>query len=152
MRQTTFPKGTSEPKKWYLVDVKDAVLGRIASRIASKLLGKENPSYTTYANDGDGVIVINAKYIQVTGNKLEEPFYWHTGHPGGIKSRTIKQRLESEFPERVLMKAVERMLGRGPLGRAQLRNLRIYAEAEHPHAGQNPEIWNLAEEHKKNKK
>ena len=81
MRQTTFPKGNNnKPKKWYLVDAKDAVLGRIASRIAMRLLGKDDPNFTTYLNDGSGVIVINAKHVKVTGNKLEKPFYWHTSH------------------------------------------------------------------------
>jgi large subunit ribosomal protein L13 len=151
MRQTTFPKGTNnEPKKWYLVDAKDAVLGRVASRIAMKLLGKDDPNFTTYLNDGSGVIVINARHIKVTGNKLEKPFYWHTGYAGGIKERTIAQRLESKDPGQVLMTAVKRMLGKGPLGRSQLKNLRIFADDSHTHMGQKPEVWDLKSEHKMN--
>lgn len=152
MRQTTFPKGKQPAKKWYLVDAKDAVLGRLASRIAIKLLGKDNPAFATYVDDGAGVIVINARHIKVTGNKLEKPFYWHTGYAGGIKQITIEQTLESKFPERVLMRAVKRMLGKGPLGRDQLKNLRIFADEMHTHAAQKPEIWNVAQEHKMNKR
>lgn len=155
MRQTTFPKGSdnieaTRNRKWYLVDVKDAVLGRVASRIALKLLGKDEPKFTTYANHGSGVVVINARHIKVTGNKLEKPFYWHTGYAGGIKQRTIKERLESHDPGQVLMKAVERMLGKGPLGRARLKNLRVYADEMHANSGQKPEVWDLKSEHKMN--
>ena len=155
MRQTTFPKGKAngmagQERKWYLVDAKDAILGRIASRIAIKLLGKDEPGYTSYANNGSGVIVINARHIKVTGNKMEKPFYWHTGYAGGIKQRTIEERLESKDPSQVLMKAVQRMLGKGPLGRAQLKNLRIYPDADHANKGQKPEVWDLKSEHRMN--
>lgn len=154
MRQTTFPKGSisdfNAQRKWYLVDAKDATLGRVASRIALKLLGKDDAMFTTYSNTGSGVIVINARHIKVSGNKLEKPFYWHTGYAGGIKQRTIKERLESKDPACVLMKAVQRMLGKGPLGRAQLRNLRVYPDETHVNAGQKPEVWDLRSEHKMN--
>ena len=152
MRQTTFPKGKLLQKKWYLVDAKDAVLGRLASRIAKRLLGKDNPNFSTYVDDGAGVIVINARYIKVTGNKLEKPFYWHTGYAGGIKQITIQETLESKFPERVLMRAVKRMLGKGPLGREQLKNLRIFADSHHTHQAQKPEAWNVVSEHVMNKR
>lgn len=151
MRQTTFAQGeVSGNRKWYLVDVKDAVLGRVASRIAARLLGKDSVDFSTYANNGPGVVVINARHIKVTGKKMDKPFFWHTGHAGGIKQRTIAQRLESKDPTVVLMKAVERMLGKGPLGRAQLKNLRIYADAEHSNSGQQPQVWNLKEMHEMN--
>lgn len=158
MRQTTFPKGKNNcqmngveqiARKWYLVDAKDATLGRLASRIATKLMGKDKATFTSYANDGDGVVVINARHIKVSGNKLEKPFYWHTGYAGGIKSRTIAERLESD-PCHVIMKAVQRMLGKGPLGRAQLKNLRVYADAEHANSGQKPIAWDVKSEHKMN--
>lgn len=153
MRQTTFPKGDSgiaKQRKWYLVDAKDAVLGRLASRIALRLLGKDDPMFTTYANHGSGVVVINAKHIKVTGDKLNKKFYWHTGYAGGIKSRTIEERLNSHDPTHVIVKAVERMLGKGPLGRAQLKNLKVYAEEAHVNHGQKPEVWDLKSEHKMN--
>lgn len=153
MRQTTFPKGESNSgnaRVWYLVDAKGATLGRLASRIAFKLLGKDKVTYTKYNNHGDGVIVINARHIKVSGNKLEKPFYWHTGYAGGIKQRTIEERLNSHDPGCVMMKAVERMLGKGPLGRAQLKNLRVYADEEHKQMGQKPLVWDLKSEHKMN--
>ena len=155
MRQTTFPKGNDiktamSARTWYLVDAKDATLGRIASRIAMKLLGKDEPTYASYANTGSGVIVINARHIKVSGNKLEKPFYWHTGYAGGIKQRTVKERLESHDPGQVLTKAVERMISRSPLGRAQMKNLRVYADAEHAQMGQKPIVWDLKSEHKMN--
>ncbi len=155
MRQTTFPKGDDIKKAvsertWYLVDAKDATLGRIASRIAQRLLGKDKPTFTTYSNCGSGVIVINARHIKVSGNKLEKPFYWHTGYAGGIKKRTVKERLESHDPGHVLTKAVERMITRSPLGRARMKNLRVYSDADHSNMGQKPIVWDLKSEHKMN--
>lgn len=151
-RQTTFPKGNVAKRKWYIVDVKDCVLGRVASRIAAVLIGKEkNDLYTTYANNASGVIVINAAHIKVTGDKLEERFFWHTGFAGGIKSRTMKERLNSKDPGQVIFKAVERMVPRNALGRAKMKNLRVFAEAEHVHQGLNPIVWDLASEHSMNK-
>jgi large subunit ribosomal protein L13 len=150
MRQTTFSKG--KERRWFLVDAEGATLGRIASRIATKLMGKDKPTFNKHSDDGDSVIVINAKNVKVTGKKLDKPFYWHTGWAGGIKQITIGERLESKFPERVLIKSVERMLGKGPLGRAQLRNLKVYAGSEHPHTAQNPIIWDIKSEHHMNKR
>jgi len=152
MRQTTFPKGKPEAKKWYLVDAKDAVLGRIASKIASRLMGKDNPRFATYQNDGACVVVINARHIKVTGDKLNKPFYWHTGYAGGIKQITIQESLDSKNPSQVLMRAVKRMLGKGPLGRAQLKNLRIFADEDHSHVAQNLQTWDLISEHRMNKR
>lgn len=152
MRQTTYPKGNLQKRDWLIVDVKDCILGRMASAIAKALNGKSSAFYTPYANNGFGVIAINAKHIKVTGNKLSERFYWHTGYAGGIKSRTIKERLESKDPTHVLYKAVERMLPRGPLGRAKMKNFRIFSESEHIHNGLCPKVWDLASENSKNKR
>jgi len=138
-------------KKWILIDAEGVVLGRLASIIAMRLRGKHKPSFTPHMDMGDNVIVINADKVQMTGNKRSDKvYYWHTGHPGGIKQRTAGQILEGRFPERVVMKAVQRMLPGGPLSRKQLTNLRVYAGAEHPHAAQNPEILDVASMNKKN--
>ena len=138
-------------KKWILIDAEGVVLGRLASIIAMRLRGKHKPSFTPHMDMGDNVIVINADKVQMTGNKRSDKiYYWHTGHPGGIKQRTAGQILEGRFPERVVMKAVQRMLPGGPLSRKQLTNLRVYAGSEHPHAAQNPEILDVASMNKKN--
>lgn len=155
MRQTTFPKGeaikaATHARTWYLVDAKDATLGRLASRIAMRLLGKDEPTFATYTNTGSGVIVINARHIKVSGKKLDKPFYWHTGYAGGIKERSIKERLESHDPGQVIMKAVERMITRSPLGRARMKNLRVYADEAHANVGLKPIVWDLKSEHKMN--
>ncbi len=140
-------------KKWYLVDAQDLVLGRLAAILADMVRGKHKPEYTPHMDCGDNVIVINAEKVALTGNKLEdEVFYWHTGHPGGIKERTMKERLTGRFPERVISKAVERMIPKGPLGRRQLKNLFIYAGATHPHEAQKPETLDIASLNPKNKR
>ena len=128
-------------KKWVVIDAQGVVLGRLASIIAMRLRGKHKATFTPHMDMGDNVIVVNADKVQLTGNKRrDKTYYWHTGDPGGIKSRTATQILEGRFPERVLMKAVERMMPGGPLTRKQLTNLRVYAGAEHPHEAQNPEV------------
>lgn len=152
MRQTTYPKGALDQRKWFIVDVKDCVLGRVASRIASVINGKNNVLYTPYANNGCGVIVLNAQYVKLTGDKLSKKFYWHTGYPGGLKSRTIKERLGSKSPEDVILKAVERMVPRTPLGRLKMKNLRVFAGENHTYHALKPIIWNLAKENEKNKR
>lgn len=151
MRQTTYPKGNDIKRKWYIIDVKDCKLGRVASRIASLLIGKSNPMYTPYANNGPGVIILNAAHIRVTGDKLQKKFYWHTGFPGGLHSRTIEERLNSKQPEQVVFKAVERMVPRNVLGREKMRNLRVFAENEHIHNGLKPEKIDLMNQHYMNK-
>ena len=139
-------------KKWVLIDAEGLVVGRVASIIASRLRGKHKPTFTPHMDMGDNIIVINADKVKLTGRKLDQhKFYWHTGFPGGIKDRTARQLLEGRFPERVLEKAVERMIPRGPLGRQQMRNLRIFAGTEHPHEGQNPEVIDVASMNRKNK-
>jgi large subunit ribosomal protein L13 len=140
-------------KKWIVVDATDLVLGRLASYIANSLRGKNKPTYTPHLDCGDYVIVINADKVHMTGKKwTDKVFYWHTGYPGGIKSRTLNQIREGKFPERVIQKAVQRMIPKGPLGRAQLKNLHVYAGSEHPHQAQKPETVQFATFNAKNQK
>ena len=138
-------------KSWILIDANGLVVGRLAALIATRLRGKHKPSFTPHMDDGDNIIVINAKQVVFTGNKRADKVYnWHTGYPGGIKSRTPDKILEGKHPERVLHKAVERMVPRGPLGRKQMKNLKIYAGAEHPHEAQNPVKLDVAALNPKN--
>jgi large subunit ribosomal protein L13 len=138
-------------KKWVLIDAEGVVLGRLASLVAMRLRGKHKATFTPHMDMGDNVIVINAEKVQMTGNKrADKRYYWHTGYPGGIKFRTAGQILESRFPERVIQKAVERMLPGGPLSRKQMSNLRVYGGSEHPHAAQEPEVLDLAGMNPKN--
>jgi large subunit ribosomal protein L13 len=138
-------------KKWVLIDAQGIVVGRLASLIAMRLRGKHKPSFTPHMDMGDNVIVINADKVQLTGNKrADKVYYRHTGYPGGIKSVTAGKVLEGKFPERVLSKAVERMMPGGPLSRQQLTHLRIYAGAEHPHEAQQPQVLDVAAMNPKN--
>jgi large subunit ribosomal protein L13 len=138
-------------KKWILIDAEGVVLGRLASIVAMRLRGKHKATFTPHMDMGDNVIVINAEKVQMTGNKrADKKYYWHTGFPGGIKHRTAGQILEGRFPERVIQKAVERMLPGGPLSRTQMGNLRVYAGGEHPHAAQNPEPLDVGSLNPKN--
>lgn len=137
-------------KKWILIDAEGLVLGRLASIVAMRLRGKHKPSFTPHMDCGDNVIIVNADKVQLTGKKREENFYWHTGHPGGIKSRTKAQILEGAHPERVVFQAVKRMLPGNRLSRKVLTNLRIYAGAEHPHEAQNPEVLDVKSKNSKN--
>ena len=140
-------------KDWVVIDADGLVLGRLASIIATRLRGKHNPAFTPNVDCGDNIIVINAEKVHLTGNKLRDSiFYWHTGHPGGIKGRSKGQILASAHPERVVEKAVERMLPRGPLGRQQFSNLRVYAGTEHPHEAQQPKVLDVAALNPKNKR
>jgi len=141
----------AEGKKWVLIDAEGVVLGRLASHVANIMRGKTKPSYTPNQDCGDNVIIINAEKVRLTGNKRNtKTYYWHTGHPGGIKERTADKILDGRFPERVIEKAVERMVPRGPLGRQQMKNLRIFAGTEHPHEAQNPEVIDFASMNAKN--
>jgi large subunit ribosomal protein L13 len=138
-------------KKWVLIDAEGVVLGRLASLIAMRLRGKHKATFTPHMDMGDNVIVINADKVQMTGNKrADKRYYWHTGFPGGIKHRTAGQILEGKHPERVVLKAVERMLPGGPLSRKQMGNLRVYAGGEHPHVAQSPEVIDIAAMNPKN--
>jgi len=131
-------------KKWILIDAEGVVLGRLASIVAMRLRGKHKPTFTPHMDMGDNVIIINADKVQMTGNKRDDKkYYWHTGHPGGIKSRTVREVLEGNHPERVVIKAVERMITRNRLGRQQMSNLRVYAGAEHAHEAQRPTVLDV---------
>ncbi|MEO0034179.1 MAG: hypothetical protein RLZZ501_202 [Pseudomonadota bacterium] len=146
-------KPSEVEKKWVVIDADGVVLGRLASIISMRLRGKHLPTYTPHVDMGDNVVVINAEKVRLTGNKLaDKRFYWHTGHPGGIKDRTIGQLLGGRFPERVIVKAVERMITRGPLGRQQMSNLRVYAGPAHPHEAQQPEVLDVGALNPKNKR
>ncbi|SHJ25284.1 LSU ribosomal protein L13P [Shimia gijangensis] len=138
-------------KKWIIIDAEGVVLGRLASIVAMRLRGKHKASFTPHMDMGDNVIVINADKIQLTGKKrTDKTYYWHTGHPGGIKSRTAEQILEGKFPERVVTKAVQRMLPGNRLSRQVMTNLRVYAGAEHPHEAQSPEVLDVKSMNSKN--
>ncbi|MDX1482898.1 MAG: 50S ribosomal protein L13 [Alphaproteobacteria bacterium] len=140
-------------KKWILIDADGLVLGRLASVVASRLRGKHKPTYTPHMDCGDNVIVINADKVKLTGKKLtDKKYYRHTGYPGGIKETTPQRILESNNPERVVEKAVTRMIPKGPLGRAQLSHLRVYAGASHPHEAQSPEVLDVGAMNPKNKR
>jgi large subunit ribosomal protein L13 len=150
--QTRSLKPAEVKKDWVLIDAEGLVLGRLAALVANRLRGKHKPTFTPHVDCGDHVVIVNARKVRVTGNKAEQSvFYWHTGFPGGIKERTVRERLESRFPERVLEKAVERMIARGPLGRRQMKNLHVYADGEHPHAGAQPSSLDIGALNRKNK-
>ena len=138
-------------KKWWLIDADGLVLGRLASVVATYLRGKHKPTFTPHMDCGDNIVIINAEKVKLTGNKRTgKTYYWHTGHPGGIKSRTADKILDGAHPERVIEKAIQRMITRGPLGRKQLKNLRVYGGAEHPHEAQLPEALDIAAMNPKN--
>ena len=138
-------------KHWIIVDAEGLIVGRLAAFVASRLRGKHKPTFTPHMDCGDNVIVVNADKAVLTGNKYEnKTYHWHTGYPGGIKERTARKVFEGKFPERVVEKAVERMIPRGPLGRQQLKNLRVYAGPDHPHEAQKPEAVDLAAMNAKN--
>ncbi len=140
-------------KKWILIDADGIVLGRLASQVALLLRGKHKPSYTPHMDCGDNVVVVNAGKIHLTGKKLKDKVYYrHTGYPGGIKERRAGEILEGKHPERVVQKAIERMIPGGPLGRRQIKNLRVYAGAERQQEAQNPVVLDLAARNPKNKR
>ncbi|MCQ8781479.1 50S ribosomal protein L13 [Mangrovibrevibacter kandeliae] len=142
--KTFSQKNETVEKKWILIDAEGLVVGRLASLVALRLRGKHKPTFTPHVDDGDNIIIVNADKVHFTGKKYtDKTYYWHTGYIGGIKERKAREILEGRFPERVVEKAVERMLPRGPLGRRQLKNLRVYAGAEHPHQAQNPEVLDV---------
>ena len=142
MKTTASLKPAEVEKKWIVIDAENAVVGRLASFIADRLRGKHRPDYTPNVDCGDFVVVVNADKVKFTGKKLtDKVYYWHTGHPGGVKERTAGKILNGRFPDRILMKAVERMLPKeSPLARRQLTHLRLYNGAEHPHQAQSPEV------------
>lgn len=151
--KTYSAKPAEVDKRWFVIDADGVVLGRLASIIALRLRGKHKPIYTPHIDCGDHIVVVNAEKVRLTGNKRNDKrFWWHTGYPGGIKNRTIDQILTGAHPERVIYKAVERMITRGPLGRMQMRKLRVYAGPEHPHAAQEPVGLDVAAMNPKNKR
>ena len=151
--KTYSAKPSEIEKGWTLIDADGLVLGRLASEIAMRLRGKHKPTFTPHMDMGDHVVVINAEKVLLTGRKRENKiYYWHTGYPGGIKDRTARQLLEGKHPERVIEAAVKRMMPGGPLTRQQMRHLKIYAGAEHPHEAQKPEVLDVASMNPKNKR
>ena len=134
-----FTKATE--KKWYIIDATDVVLGRLATRIATILKGKDNPNYTPNSDNGGNIVVINSKKVRVTGDKAEKKIYYHhTGYPGGIKARTFKNVIEGKNPSDAIMLAVKRMLGKGPMAYKRLSNLHLYVDTKHKHEAQKPEL------------
>lgn len=156
MNKTYSIKASQISKPWLLIDAKDVVLGRLASEIAKILRGKHKPTFTPHMDCGDNVVVINARDVKLTGNKAARKdgkiYYRHTGHPGGIKETTAGKLLEGKYPERVLELAVKRMITKNTLRNRQMSNLYIYAESEHPHSAQKPQIYDFASKNPKNKK
>jgi large subunit ribosomal protein L13 len=152
MKTTKSAKPAEVEKKWHLIDADGLVVGRVATIIANILRGKHKASFTPHVDCGDHVVVINADKVKFTGRKLDQKIYYkHTGYAGGLKEVTAGKVLEGRFPERVLEKAVERMIPRGPLGRDQMRALHLYNGTEHPHAGQDPQVLDVASMNRKNK-
>jgi large subunit ribosomal protein L13 len=154
MLKTTISLKPSEVQRnWVLIDAEGLVLGRLAALIATRLRGKHKPQFTPHVDCGDHIVVVNAEKVRVTGKKLDQDvFYYHTGYPGGIKGRTLGQRLAGAHPERVIEKAVERMITRGPLQRQQMKNLHIYAGAAHPHTSQQPVALDVGALNRKNRR
>lgn len=151
--RTYSAKPSEVGKKWFVIDAEGVVLGRLASVVANRLRGKHKPTFTPHVDCGDHIVVVNAEKVRLTGNKgSQDIFYWHTGYPGGIKGKSKGAILNGRHPERVILKAVERMIPRGPLGRTVMGNLRVYAGADHPHQAQQPETLDVAAMNPKNKR
>ena len=143
-------------KKWWVLEAKNVILGRLASRVASMLRGKHKPSFTPHLDCGDNIIIINAEHVKLTGKKANPKdgkiYYRHTGFPGGIKYTTAGKILDGKNPERVIKMAVRRMITRNVLGAKQISNLYVYARNEHPHAAQQPVVYDFVSQNPKNKK
>jgi len=140
-------------KNWFVIDAADLVLGRLASLVAMRVRGKHKPTYTPNMDCGDHIVIVNAEKVRLTGNKrAQKIYYWHTGYPGGIKERSADKILSGRFPTRVIEKAVQRMIPRGPLGRLAMRNLHIYEGPSHPHEAQQPVLLDIASINEKNKR
>ena len=151
--KTFSQKSETVVKKWIVIDAEGLVVGRLASLVALRLRGKHKATFTPHVDDGDNIIIVNADKVVLTGKKYwNKTYYWHTGYAGGIKQRKARQILEGRFPERVVEKAVQRMLPEGPLGRQQLKNLRVYAGSEHPHVAQTPESLDVGAMNPKNRR
>ena len=151
--KTFSAKPTDVDRKWFIVDAEDLVLGRLAVVVANRLRGKHKPMFTPHIDCGDNVVIVNAEKIWLTGNKrADKVYYWHTGYPGGIKSRTAEAILDGDHPERVIQKAVQRMLPKTKLGRQQISKLKVYAGPDHPHEAQSPVVLDIAAMNSKNKR
>lgn len=153
MKTTISIKPADVKKDWILIDAEGLILGRLAAIVASRLRGKHKPIFTPHVDCGDNIIIVNAEKVKVTGKKAEDSiFYYHTGYAGGIKGRSIKDRLAGKNPQSVVEKAIERMITRGPLQRQQMKNLHVYVGPEHPHAAQQPKTLDVAALNPKNKR
>ena len=153
MLKTYAAKPKEIERKWWIVDAQDLVVGRASSIIANILRGKHKATFTPNMDCGDHVVIINAEKIKLTGKKYAEKlYYWHTGHPGGIKDRSARESIEGKYPERILEYAVSRMISRGPLQRDIMTKLHIYKGSEHKHQGQNPQVLDIASMNRKNTK
>jgi large subunit ribosomal protein L13 len=153
MKTTISIKPADVKKDWVLIDAEGLILGRLAAIVANRLRGKHKAIFTPHVDCGDNIIIINADKVKLTGKKMEDSvFYYHTGYPGGIKGRSIKERLAGKNPQSVVEKAVERMITRGPLQRQQMKNLHVYVGPEHPHAAQQPKSLDVGALNRKNRK
>jgi large subunit ribosomal protein L13 len=153
MKTTISLKPADVKKDWVLIDAEGLVLGRLAAIVANRLRGKHKAQFTPHVDCGDNIVIVNAEKVKLTGKKAEQSvFYYHTGYPGGIKGRSIKDRLASAHPQRVVEKAVERMITRGPLQRQQMKNLYVYAGTEHPHGAQQPKPLDVGALNAKNRR
>jgi large subunit ribosomal protein L13 len=151
--KTYSAKPSEVERKWLLIDAEGVVLGRLAALISMRLRGKHKPMYTPHIDCGDNIIVVNAEKVKLTGRKrTNKEFFWHTGHPGGIKGRTMNKILDGKHPERVIIKSVERMIKRTTLGRQQMGKLHVYAGPDHPHQAQQPWALDVAAMNAKNKR
>tara|TARA_B100001142_G_scaffold294490_1_gene314730 strand:+ start:205 stop:663 length:459 start_codon:yes stop_codon:yes gene_type:complete len=151
--RTYSAKPSEIEKKWWIIDAEGLVLGRLATIVAMYLRGKHKPTFTPHMDCGDNIIIVNAEKVRLTGSKrTAKTYYWHTGYPGGIKSRTADKILDGDHPERVIQKAVQRMITRGPLGRVQMGNLKVYGGSEHPHEAQQPVMLDVGSMNAKNKR
>lgn len=152
--KTYSAKAAEIKHKWWVIDAEGVILGRMASTVANILRGKHVPTFTPHADCGDHVVIINADKVKLTGKKrTDKVYYRHTGHPGGIKTRTAEQILDGKFPERVILKAIERMMPKeSPLARQQITKLHVYAGASHPHEAQQPQVLDFAARNPKNKR
>ena len=151
--RTYSAKPSEIEKKWWVIDAEGLVLGRLATIVAMYLRGKHKPTFTPHMDCGDNIVIVNAEKVRLTGSKrTAKTYYWHTGYPGGIKSRTADKILDGDHPERVIQKAVQRMITRGPLGRVQMGNLKVYGGSEHPHEAQQPVMLDVGSMNAKNKR
>jgi len=156
MNKTYSAKPSEIQKSWLVIDAKDLVLGRLAAEVAKILRGKHKPTFTPHMDCGDNVIITNARFVKLTGNKADRKdgkiYYWHTGYPGGIKDTTAGKLLEGKYPERVVEYAIKRMITKNNLRNKQMSNLYIYPGQNHPHEAQQPKVYDFASMNVKNKR